>query len=451
MPTDRELTIVIRAKNLAEKDLQDLKTQVSQFGGTMKTSAEQSEASFQSTLRTIGSVRQAIFRVNFVWGATFGAMIGLVVNAAKEVERLGGLSAQLGMSVEDVSKRLYGFSLNVEELNRALRQWDLLNQDIKGGLLKIGQSFAPVIENFRAFFFWMGQLSVGSQNSFGVAKKEMESLEVATRSTNRELELQAKIKQDSIRVNQGILGVELSALRSRYREELFLATGNAEMQKKIQENYRKDYQQTQYTFLRTVNFQAQAWNQSWSIMTRTFDSFLDSVFNGGTIRARDLFRGFVQDILKMWFSMIAQMIARALLLRILGFLSPVPALAQMAIQVGMPAFAPTSTPLGSGAFTSQVPSLQGSGGAMSSSSGFQHGTSYVPRKGMYMLHGGEEVVPAGDESRKSGGDNYFIQITALDSRSFVEMLERHPEAITAIVSKDIILNRGIRKTIRQYT
>lgn len=78
--------------------------------------------------------------------------------------------------------------------------------------------------------------------------------------------------------------------------------------------------------------------------------------------------------------------------------------------------------------------------------GFQTGTPYIPKTGMYMLHKGESVVPAHENKGSSGGGNIIINqvIQAWDAND----IYRNRKLLTGAIADEITKNSAIRGIIR---
>lgn len=60
------------------------------------------------------------------------------------------------------------------------------------------------------------------------------------------------------------------------------------------------------------------------------------------------------------------------------------------------------------------------------------------------------AINKGQKVTEKAGANYYIVINAVDSRSFVEMLNRNPEGVINLVNQDIMMNGITRGTMRRY-
>lgn len=82
------------------------------------------------------------------------------------------------------------------------------------------------------------------------------------------------------------------------------------------------------------------------------------------------------------------------------------------------------------------------GGVATGLGGYQHGTDYVPKTGLYQLHQGEKVTSVedrlkGEKKDQSGTTNLTaFYIYAQDPLSFRDFVRRNPEAIIEAIGKD---------------
>lgn len=84
----------------------------------------------------------------------------------------------------------------------------------------------------------------------------------------------------------------------------------------------------------------------------------------------------------------------------------------------------------------------------SGTSGHQLGSPYIPNTGLYMLHKGEQVVPA--HQNAGGGQQIYYYINAVDPRSFADLLHQNRAGIHTIVQDGIKNNGSIRGSIKKY-
>jgi len=63
---------------------------------------------------------------------------------------------------------------------------------------------------------------------------------------------------------------------------------------------------------------------------------------------------------------------------------------------------------------------------------YELGTDYVPRTGLAMVHQGEKITPAG---QNSSGQNINVNISAVDSRSFVNLVNANPNAFANMIKR----------------
>jgi hypothetical protein len=68
---------------------------------------------------------------------------------------------------------------------------------------------------------------------------------------------------------------------------------------------------------------------------------------------------------------------------------------------------------------------------------FQSGTEFVPSTGLAMLHRGERVIPADQNTPGQAVTHYHIyHIVANDAPSFIDMCRRNPAGIMAAINSD---------------
>lgn len=75
----------------------------------------------------------------------------------------------------------------------------------------------------------------------------------------------------------------------------------------------------------------------------------------------------------------------------------------------------------------------------------QTGTDYVPHTGLYQLHQGESVIPAGENQ---GGSQTVIVINAVDAKSFDDVVRRNPESILSVSHRSSRTGGSFRRILR---
>jgi len=80
--------------------------------------------------------------------------------------------------------------------------------------------------------------------------------------------------------------------------------------------------------------------------------------------------------------------------------------------------------------------------------GFQTGTPYIPKTGLYMLHKGEAVIPAHEVKEAGGG--VVININQVIQAWDAEDVYRNRKTLSAAIAQEIQTNSKIRGVIKQY-
>ena len=307
------------------------------------------------------------------------------------------------MACKDVSRESRYFKKNADELRRkAAIDPDMLGAgEMERAMSRVGKTFETMPKD--------------SGEAFSEAYGKMRSLTVET----------YQAMGDNVSAWRASVDMSLRSLKAQYGD--YFKYVHKEYSKLLgaqQEAMTAEY----WGVKRAIDSQRELRQAFAQEVESTFYNTFVGAFDRNLKGAREIFRAFLTDLRNMLLKFLSQRIAWMIFGQMLGIPGgsvQFPALPPM-LGAGMPSG--SSLPMG----------------ALSK----QAGTSYVPRRGMYYLHEGEEVTPAGSKGGK-GGDSYNIVIQAVDARSFADLVARNPDAIVSVVQKDMRLNRGTRRSVRQ--
>ena len=458
MATERELWLTIKAKNLTEAQFKQLGNsvdvlgkQVKEAGGSMTESMKDIDnKGIAQTLRGLSSLRFTIWRLRYVWILSVGAMVGAIINSAKKIEELNELAIRTGKPFEELAKKVYGVNLNLEQARDAIRLWTGLQQTIEGLTIAIGQGLYNAVEKTTKSFLNMTpagkagleailkSIPVIGQAYELLGKKLTHIGTVQIPSVSKEiLQLQEQLTDDIKRNSLSRTDFEIYMLNKAYevsKEKMLMKGGDLKL---LEEWYKSSQSRIYFDYVEKANAMYEMSKATYVGMRNAFSDIIFDSFTGQVKTMSEYWKGFTNSLMRAWSNAVSNMITNWLLFGdATGQTKTGGVFGSIMNLVGVVTGTGTVTAGATAAASSKKSS--GAGG------GFQSGTSYVPHKGLYMLHAGEQVTPAGESKGKSG-DNYFVQINAVDSRSFVDMLNKNPDAVVAIVNKDIMLNRSSRK------
>lgn len=156
--TNRELEIKMTLQDEATKKIYDVRQTFKQMGGEAK-----------GFLSPLASIQRAVGRVGLVWGATAGVMVKAFQEASKELTFMDTTAIKLGVTTEDLSKRIYGFNLATANFRIAQGQMAALADKTKEswtGFGKIiGDAWGGMTKLNRAILLY-NQMTVGRDFSF---------------------------------------------------------------------------------------------------------------------------------------------------------------------------------------------------------------------------------------------------------------------------------------------
>lgn len=156
--TNRELEIKMTLQDEATKKIYNVRESFKQMGGEAK-----------GFLSPLASIQRAVGRVGLVWGATAGVMVKAFNEASKELTFMDTTAIKLGVTTEDLSKRIYGFNLATANFRIAQGQMAALAEKTKEswtGFGKIiGDAWGEMTKLNRAILLY-NQMTVGRDFSF---------------------------------------------------------------------------------------------------------------------------------------------------------------------------------------------------------------------------------------------------------------------------------------------
>lgn len=106
---------------------------------------------FRSQIQPINMLRRTIFMVGSIWTATAGVAITAVLNLDKSYEKLYLTSGALGISVSDLSKKIYGFDIATIQARTGASLMNNLIQTAKDLWTKLGFAIAKVTNDYAVY------------------------------------------------------------------------------------------------------------------------------------------------------------------------------------------------------------------------------------------------------------------------------------------------------------
>ena len=494
-------------------------------------------------LRPLAQIRFTIWRLRYLWMMTFGALVGLVMNASKEMDKMRDQAEKLEMPFEELSKLRYGMIFDPRKVGEVSRMWKEWVDRFKIVGMVVGEWLAKLS-------FGMGKVSYLTDEQIelmGKLKDETDKLIMSEDEYNkkridnlsRQYSLQLELfrdtenrarKVEALRVWQEAQEQKMNFDRSQEMKKMFVIELDLLGQSRdafvlnqkieaeafakkcindanrmqqfytLQEMQLKDYdrmeglekkklfsllmelrgsergafilnQKIELDEMRKkgeeyVNImeeihqeQLKVWElEQWGLRshyqiisdlqkqfgqdtTQLFgDIFIDALDNK-LKGSRQIFAAFLIDL--------RNMLIRSGIEEMLG---------------GMVTGGKKSTNLGTINVVKSIFSMFGGGGGVLTqgaqvgmAAGYQRG-GWAGLRGPELAvvgeHEPELIVPTSKLGRREGErqevKNYFI-ISAIDSRSFAQIVASNPEAIVAVTADAIRKNKGLRRTIREYT
>lgn len=489
--SDNEVEILLRF--VADlKGAKDAQKAVNDLGSDTKKSMEKGTNSFRGAqlqirnmLQPLTMVRRTVWQFGLAWGLTAGTVVAAINDVKKKQDELNNLSVKTGLSTEEISKKMYGFNIATKEAKAGV---DALNE-AQNFLNKTWTAATTAVSTFvgkaRISMRAQGMATEFQRDNPGstVSNEQFAQFHI---DAEKELRKEAQKTNESLAAGILLRGEMSSNLLRMQGKELAAFRVSMDAQKKVYEDIYGPDSETVKIFEEFYRMQEEKMNlaqygfkQSWEVkkqmvidtvgvMRNSFSSFIDDAFNGQLKTAKEYFRSFMIDVVKIWIKGQIEMAMAATITPafnwigaaiggLFGAASPVSAFAGV-----------SGGSIGGGASSGAFSGVSGgsTGGGMFSGAS---GAAYFHNGGIVRAHNGLAVdeVPiiaqTGERvlSRKQNrdyeeggqGGNYTVvtyNINAVDAASFNQLVARNPEAIVAVTEKSIRRNQSMRRTIKEY-
>lgn len=249
----------------------------------------------------------------------------------------------------------------------------------------------------------------------------------------------------------------LAALEERHREELSIAGLTAAQRLVIDQKYANDRQKI---MIQAAKEEEAMWNSVFTSMQSAFNSQLRGLL-AGTVTWQQAFKSILGDLLisfiqfceKAAFEWVAHELAKtaatttgeaartaaqaageaaSLPVRIARFTSDITADAARVFAGIFADLAPLMGPAAAGpAAAGQATTL----GQLANIPKFEVGSDFVPYTGLAVVHQGERIIPASQNSPEFGATSISVSINAVDSQSVANLLQNNKNIITQIIQR----------------
>ena len=342
--SDIPINILLKMKADIDQAVKHVNDGLGGLGKTAKQSEKSLNDMIKSPIAPLRTFIRAIRMYSFVFSASMGVMIKSVLDFDKTSNELNKTAISLGISTEELSKKIYGYNIVTEQATTGTGMIKNMLGEVKKLWDKIGSSTAAAVNNVVLYqkhvdAYWkkVGQIQKGmtSKELSGFANEptvlggynervwnevgkglqaqlttETEArLATSIEAFNIQADLNNKIKV--LRNNDvGVLKDFLDAQRKEYSKF------GQDVLKTFDEFYalQMDKQISAYYGIKTFSQNMQdSVKSAVAGMTGVLNSFFSDTFSGQLKKAKDYFAEFGKSLLNMFSKMISEMIARWIL------------------------------------------------------------------------------------------------------------------------------------------
>lgn len=295
MPTNKEIEVTLTLRDEASKRIQSFRSSVKEFSKETKNS-----------LAPILQLRRAWMLTSIALAAT----VGTVLKGAQEVNKLNSeiksldISAvRLGISSEQLSKRLYGFNIATTNARIGAAQAD------------------AVMGNLKKTWTWMVDKGAGA---WGFLTKNWRAgiAGISTPEAEKQLLAEAQVRR---RNSKEVIAIEedltnktnqLTLSSFEYKKTLLNQelSHYSDIENEKVEKYRVAQEKlllySQYGFVRWGDFIDNQWHNYIGSWRTAMSSFIEDGFNGELKSGKEYFISFGQSLNKIFAQAISEMIMR---------------------------------------------------------------------------------------------------------------------------------------------
>lgn len=502
-PSDMELAILIKMKadlealTKAKKGVKELGDEATVFEKKSKNSFVEAQKGLRGLLQPISMVRRTIFQLGSVWGLTAGAIVLAISDIAKKQEELNDISIKTGLSTEEISKKLYGFNIASKEAKTGVTE-------LKNAQVGLGNAWTWVTTKITEAVGQIKESIVVQENYNKLAQKQGFSPNIVMTGpymggsvvippggtpTADEQKALEKAAQEQTKIQ---LDEERWASNAKNNTKQLLLI-KADYESKVLQMRGRDLE----SFKRNMDAQRQIYLDDLgpnSPILAAFDNFYNMQLERMELvkwGIRDQFQ-IMQDMQKQFgqntVKLFGDVFIDALDNKLSGakqiFGSFLMELRNMLIRAELEKLTASIITSGSksngvlGAIIRGIGTAFGGGsgetaGAVSSQISTQSSESIVSDintfGGHYYAEGGiagkngPEIAMVGENGpemvtplSKLGNNgnnttNVYYYITAVDAKSFADLVARNPNAIVAVTANAITRGKGLRKTIKEFS
>lgn len=397
-----------KATRYGDDDVMELMQQLISVGGVTEDQMERAaKAAMDFATATGRDLKTAALTVGKAMGgftgelSRYGIILGDNIPASQKATRaLEEMEKKFGgMAQQDVNS--YGGSL--AQLKNSFGD---LQEAIGGFITKSPAIMDAVQEITKTFTEWAGAIEkiTGKENSFEYYSKELDRIDKRIANiwidTGKWFYSEKEAKKDLIKLEDKRL--EILEKMKGAAVDIGMISGVKDIS-----DVEKPLEETRKGLKDLIDMEKLAEHAAKNIQD-AFSEFFFKAFKGEMDNLKDIFASFGNSILQL-FAQIAAFQTMKMMLGKVGFFS---------------------------SFFS------------SNTQGFAIGTNYVPQTGLYPLHRGETVTPAGNV-RAGGGVTINVNqaITAWDASD----VYRNRKSLADAVAYEIQSNGNIRSAIQQYT
>jgi hypothetical protein len=348
MANEQIINILLKLKGEIDQSVKQLKGSIE---GVEKASNKTEKSLIQTFRGGIQPVRmffRTISMYAFVFTATVGTMIKAVLDFGKAIDSLDKTSASLGMTTEELSKKIYGFNMATREARTGNLIIQNILQETKNLWEKLGFAIATATNEYALYqkrvemdaqkknINWLGKaveftklmlpfgslLPRGGVNTTREEAQEALTGEQQARRANTEeaYQIEADLRSQILKLQNK--EVEALAVSLEAQRRLYVNTFNESSD--IVQTYdlfvklQIEKQKLAYYGLKTATQNIQdTWKSAVNNMRSMFSDVFYNFFTGQLNSMQDAFTQFGQGILRTFSNMISEMITQWMVMRII--------------------------------------------------------------------------------------------------------------------------------------
>lgn len=322
MSNEKELSVLIKMRADIDAAIAKVNNSLDSIGKKSDKSSDSMTKGFKKALQPINNVRIATLRFAAVWGFAAGAVIKMVNETGKEIDSLDSLSYKLGMTTEDLSKKIYGFNIatdkariGIASLNIVSDTWKRTWEGIKFKTSELtgflGQAIGMIgtlvgndINAFRGGPI-MGVKEMWDFTGQDIKRQNQDIKENSRETLEARANLENKIRQmklSTYEYQKVLLSQEVNDMKIAGLSETKIREYQAAREQQLIEQ--------RFGFKRFTDFMDSQFSSTITSMKGTMSSFFNDAFMGQLKKGKEYFADFGESLLKTFSDIISEMIAR---------------------------------------------------------------------------------------------------------------------------------------------